>query len=76
MEMLTHLKNKIYSASLKLVSVMTVQDVQIDKANKVMNDIVSTMFNKKFIDQIFNKHQPLYSRSKFFSLSYGNVRTE
>ena len=29
---------------------------------KVMNDIVSTMFNRKFIEEIFMKHQPIYSR--------------
>jgi len=27
-----------------------------------MNDIVSTMFNRRFIDEIFSKHQPIYSR--------------
>ena len=27
-----------------------------------MNDIVSTMFNRRFIEEIFNKHQPIYSR--------------
>ena len=29
---------------------------------QVMNDIVSTMFNRRFIEEIFNKHQPIYSR--------------
>ena len=27
-----------------------------------MNDIVSTMFNRRFIEEIFGKHQPIYSR--------------
>ena len=27
-----------------------------------MNDIVSTMFNRRFIEEIFAKHQPIYSR--------------
>lgn len=27
-----------------------------------MNDIVSTMFNRRFIEEIFSKHQPIYSR--------------
>ena len=30
--------------------------------SQVMNDIVSTMFNKRFIEEIFAKHQPIYSR--------------
>ena len=29
---------------------------------QVMNDIVSTMFNRRFIEEIFTKHQPIYSR--------------
>ena len=29
---------------------------------KVMNDIVSTMFNRRFIEEIFQKHQPIHSR--------------
>ena len=29
---------------------------------QVMNDIVSTMFNRRFIEEIFSKHQPIYSR--------------
>ena len=27
-----------------------------------MNDIVSTMFNRRFIEEIFAKHQPIHSR--------------
>ena len=38
------------------------QAVEQERSNKVMNDIVSTMFNRRFIDEIFNKHQPIYSR--------------
>ena len=34
----------------------------ITKTVKVMNDIVSTMFNRRFIEEIFAKHQPIYSR--------------
>ena len=50
------LKSQIY------IEKTDIQDVEADKAGKVMNDIVSTMFNSKFIDEIFTKHQPLYSR--------------
>ena len=38
-------------------------DVGLTNINcQVMNDIVSTMFNRRFIEEIFNKHQPIYSR--------------
>ena len=29
----------------------------------VLNDIVSTTFNRKFIHEIFIKHQPIYSKN-------------
>ena len=38
------------------------QNVEKERSNKVMNDIVSTMFNRRFIDEIFSKHQPIHSR--------------
>ncbi|XP_078279498.1 protein OSCP1 [Rhinoraja longicauda] len=37
------------------------QSIPSDKAKKVMNDIVSTMFNKKFMEELF-KPQELYSK--------------
>ena len=42
-----------------------------------MNDIVSTMFNRRFIEEIFGKHQPIYSRrvlkTMFDKLAHGNI---
>lgn len=38
------------------------QAIHQEKAGKVMNDIVSTMFNRRFIEEIFQKHQPIHSR--------------
>ena len=38
------------------------QSIEQDKAGKVINDIVSTMFNRRFIEEIFTKHQAFYSR--------------
>ena len=38
------------------------QAIDQEKAAKVMNDIVSTMFNRRFIEEIFKKHQPIHSR--------------
>ncbi|XP_072466141.1 protein OSCP1 [Notamacropus eugenii] len=37
------------------------QNIPADKARKVMNDIISTMFNKKFLEELF-KPQELYSK--------------
>ncbi|DAA30969.1 protein OSCP1 [Bos indicus] len=37
------------------------QNIPGDKARKVMNDIISTMFNQKFMDELF-KPQELYSK--------------
>ncbi|MXQ80458.1 hypothetical protein E5288_WYG006145 [Bos mutus] len=37
------------------------QNIPGDKAHKVMNDIISTMFNQKFMDELF-KPQELYSK--------------
>ncbi|XP_051843667.1 protein OSCP1 isoform X2 [Antechinus flavipes] len=37
------------------------QNVPTDKARKVMNDLISTMFNKKFLEELF-KPQELYSK--------------
>ncbi|XP_074073655.1 protein OSCP1 [Macrotis lagotis] len=37
------------------------QNIQADKARKVMSDIISTMFNKKFLEELF-KPQELYSK--------------
>ncbi|XP_027720595.1 protein OSCP1 isoform X1 [Vombatus ursinus] len=37
------------------------QNIPADKARKVMNDIITTMFNKKFLEELF-KPQELYSR--------------
>merc|ERR1719220_1531382 len=41
---------------------LTAQAIEPDKAAKVMNDIVSTMFNRRSIEEIFQKHQPIHSR--------------
>ena len=38
------------------------QAIDQEKAAKVMDDIVSTMFNRRFIEEIFKKHQPIHSR--------------
>lgn len=37
------------------------QNIPGDKARKVLNDIISTMFNRKFMDELF-KPQELYSK--------------
>ncbi|XP_001510354.3 protein OSCP1 [Ornithorhynchus anatinus] len=37
------------------------QNIPADKARKVMNDIITTMFNKKFMEELF-KPQELYSK--------------
>ena len=43
----------------------------------VLNDIASTMFNKKFIHEIFLKHTPLYSkkvlRAMFDRLAHASI---
>ncbi|XP_036602791.1 protein OSCP1 [Trichosurus vulpecula] len=38
------------------------QNVRADKVHRVMNDIISTMFNKKFLEELF-KPQELYSKN-------------
>ena len=35
-----------------------------------MNDIVSTMFNRRFIEEIFQKHQPIHSRRVMLFFQY------
>ncbi|KAH9489142.1 Protein oscp1 [Bulinus truncatus] len=40
---------------------LSAQSIPIEKSKKVLTDIVSTMFNKKFMDEIF-KPQNLYSK--------------
>ncbi|XP_012497671.1 PREDICTED: protein OSCP1 [Propithecus coquereli] len=37
------------------------QNIPVDKARKVLNDIISTMFNRKFMEELF-KPQELYSK--------------
>ena len=46
----------------KVSTVTYTTTITITKTFKVMNDIVSTMFNRRFIEEIFAKHQPIYSR--------------
>ncbi|KAI4810750.1 protein OSCP1 isoform X1 [Pseudochaenichthys georgianus] len=52
------------------------QNIPADKAKKVMNDIISTMFNKKFLDELF-KPQELYSkkalRTVFDRLAHASI---
>ncbi|XP_072890703.1 protein OSCP1 isoform X1 [Hemitrygon akajei] len=52
------------------------QNIPNDKAKKVMNDIVSTMFNKKFMEELF-KPQELYSkkalRTVFDRLAHASI---
>jgi hypothetical protein len=43
----------------------------------VLDDIVSTMFNRRFIEEIFLKHQPLHSkrmlRAMFDKLAHASI---
>lgn len=52
------------------------QNIPSDKAKKVMNDIISTMFNKKFLEELF-KPQELYSkkalRTVFDRLAHASI---
>ncbi|XP_029475531.1 protein OSCP1 isoform X3 [Rhinatrema bivittatum] len=52
------------------------QNIPADKAKKVMNDIISTMFNKKFMEELF-KPQELYSkkalRTVFDRLAHASI---
>uniref|UniRef100_A0A3B3ZDW0 Uncharacterized protein n=1 Tax=Periophthalmus magnuspinnatus TaxID=409849 RepID=A0A3B3ZDW0_9GOBI len=52
------------------------QNIPADKAKKVMNDIISTMFNKKFLEELF-KPQELYSkkalRTVFDRLAHASI---
>uniref|UniRef100_A0AAY4D724 Protein OSCP1 n=1 Tax=Denticeps clupeoides TaxID=299321 RepID=A0AAY4D724_9TELE len=52
------------------------QNIPADKAKKVMNDIVTTMFNKKFLEELF-KPQELYSkkalRTVFDRLAHASI---
>ncbi|XP_059510236.1 protein OSCP1 isoform X2 [Stegostoma tigrinum] len=52
------------------------QSIPSDKAKKVMNDIISTMFNKKFMEELF-KSQELYSkkalRTVFDRLAHASI---
>ncbi|XP_041069008.1 protein OSCP1 isoform X1 [Carcharodon carcharias] len=52
------------------------QNIPSDKAKKVMNDIISTMFNKKFMEELF-KSQELYSkkalRTVFDRLAHASI---
>ena len=38
------------------------QAIEPDKAGKVRDDIVATMFNQRFVQEIFSKQQPVHSR--------------
>nr|XP_057909182.1 protein OSCP1 [Doryrhamphus excisus] len=52
------------------------QNIPADKARKVMNDIITTMFNKKFLEELF-KPQELYSkkalRTVFDRLAHASI---
>ncbi|XP_077454698.1 protein OSCP1 isoform X2 [Stigmatopora argus] len=52
------------------------QNIPVDKAKKVMNDIITTMFNKKFLEELF-KPQELYSkkalRTVFDRLAHASI---
>ncbi|XP_029360620.1 protein OSCP1 isoform X1 [Echeneis naucrates] len=52
------------------------QNIPSDKARKVMNDIITTMFNKKFLEELF-KPQELYSkkalRTVFDRLAHASI---
>nr|XP_033812517.1 protein OSCP1 [Geotrypetes seraphini] len=52
------------------------QNIPADKAKKVMNDIITTMFNKKFMEELF-KPQELYSkkalRTVFDRLAHASI---
>ncbi|XP_043940749.1 protein OSCP1 [Protopterus annectens] len=52
------------------------QNIPTDKAKKVMNDIITTMFNKKFMEELF-KSQELYSkkalRTVFDRLAHASI---
>ncbi|XP_077576845.1 protein OSCP1 [Stigmatopora nigra] len=52
------------------------QNIPMDKAKKVMNDIITTMFNKKFLEELF-KPQELYSkkalRTVFDRLAHASI---
>ncbi|XP_077384067.1 protein OSCP1 isoform X2 [Festucalex cinctus] len=52
------------------------QNIPPDKAKKVMNDIITTMFNKKFLEELF-KPQELYSkkalRTVFDRLAHASI---
>ncbi|TRZ03111.1 hypothetical protein DNTS_029898 [Danionella cerebrum] len=52
------------------------QNIPADKAKKVMNDIITTMFNKKFLEELF-KPQELYSkkalRTVFDRLAHASI---
>uniref|UniRef100_A0AAR2L8F4 Organic solute carrier partner 1 n=1 Tax=Pygocentrus nattereri TaxID=42514 RepID=A0AAR2L8F4_PYGNA len=52
------------------------QNIPSDKAKKVMNDIITTMFNKKFLEELF-KPQELYSkkalRTVFDRLAHASI---
>ncbi|XP_028675070.1 protein OSCP1 isoform X2 [Erpetoichthys calabaricus] len=52
------------------------QNIPGDKAKKVMNDIITTMFNKKFMEELF-KPQELYSkkalRTVFDRLAHASI---
>uniref|UniRef100_H3AU10 Organic solute carrier partner 1 n=1 Tax=Latimeria chalumnae TaxID=7897 RepID=H3AU10_LATCH len=52
------------------------QNIPSDKAKKVMNDIITTMFNKKFMEELF-KPQELYSkkalRTVFDRLAHASI---
>ncbi|XP_061530057.1 protein OSCP1 [Phycodurus eques] len=52
------------------------QSIPADKAKKVMNDIISTMFNKKFLEELL-KPQELYSkkalRTVFDRLAHASI---
>nr|ACO14509.1 OSCP1 [Esox lucius] len=52
------------------------QNIPADKAKKVMNDIITTMFNKKFLEELF-KPQELYPkkalRTVFDRLAHASI---
>uniref|UniRef100_A0A674B3T0 Organic solute carrier partner 1 n=1 Tax=Salmo trutta TaxID=8032 RepID=A0A674B3T0_SALTR len=55
---------------------LSAQNIPADKAKKVMNDIITTMFNKKFLEELF-KPQELYSkktlRTVFDRLAHASI---
>ena len=49
----------LYIIDQRLIDTNTPHDTQL----KVCNDILQVAFNRKFINEIFTNHQPLYSKT-------------